>query len=1597
MRKARKYLLIFLIGILGLLLMVFLVLNLPFTQRFATGKVNQILSSSGVPIHLDGIRKILPGSVNIQGIVISGLQGDTIIYAGELEADIRLVALLRSHVMLKNVLLDAALVELDRKNGAEKLNIAAAFQSGRKEEAVPLEKPPAKWKITIKKGALSNIHFQMSDSLSGVHILQDASEIEIGSFLVSLPEREIYCRSLFLGEADGLVNLAPRLLPPKKKSGSPWNLGFSKLGLDDVDFIFSQAADSLKLETQIGKGSVRANKLELLSRTADFKLIFFDKSIVTLQTGSTSKKQKKAEDYRDGSFQWNIGSENTEIKNSAIHLGSNYGDSFKEIDVRVDDLRLNKDHAGMKLKKMAFEMGNGFFLKKMSGELDSNSDQTRLQVDIQTMNSRLGLKASADKAYRDILAAPDQIGQAALEMDKSMISLKDLLCFLPELERWPIYESLAASPIEVGTHLDMRASSLDVSNVTISQKRNFSIKLGGNIQKVFDIDEATGDMHLSVAGLSQLWLEELATATGISRPFPDLSDLKLECDLSDSLLSPEISLNLVSLRGNIDLIGSIDIQKKLFTLGYSLHGINLGELLAVAELGSFTGTGEIKGLGFSRDELQASFYLQMDTLGFRGYPYRNFQFTGSIEPGVYGLQMVAKDSSLKGDMQLSLELADSAIVLKTSGLLQAQLDDLHLYRDTLNLQTGFDASLISKGQVLETELHSRDLTLITPQKTAVVEELNAYFKSDSARSSLQLDADFMEADLQLVKPMNELDSLGKGYQHYFASFRKASHITAANRVAVLPEINATASIFYHELFDVFMGDSGLHFSRLDASICKQSDKNSLNTSITGSELAYKMLETEMINAVVTDSAGVILLELLSDSISVFSGPKHMLKLNANLSNRSILTRFSVNDYGNQDLYRIDVAGRADSNKIYLDVPDQQLILNGAEWQLEDPDLLSIDLANNSFYPSLHMKLDSSYLNINTGSEDSLINYVMDLSRVELISLIRNDIFWGNPDGSFTGSLEYQTDGNMEKSIATDLLIGDLRFSGQAYSDISLEGSYSWGESNSYLLDLQARTDSLDVQVNAEKNTLGEREMKGLFTHFPLGLIEPFTEEYISEIDGSLSGNFDISSRRGLDRFTGHLLFHDARTKVNLLNNVFRIPDQEIQIADQKVVFDEFTILDTLDRPLKLDGFIEYRGQKSFVADLNIISSELKVMSRKKRSRVPFTGNVFVDSRISITGPLTMPNIGGKIHLSEGSEIYYHHMEDMRMTETDKILNFVSHSPLDEEIQAPVLSGPGKLGSSSIATVIEIDPSTMINFTLAKRMFDIYLDVKGGGNIQYNQENEQMALSGTYEIGEGTTLLKLVGWPDKSFSLAEGGFIRWDGMVENPELGLEAESKVSTSYVNPIDGNNRDIDFSVILRLTGYLEDLNVLFTVRTPDQYVMSIINTLSPEEQMRQAMSVLLFETIDLPGISSSTDYMTQQVNQILSSQLNQFTKSAIKGVDISFGLDTYDESAQDGSSESTTSLSYEVSKTFMNNRAQIEFSGRLKDANQESSATTDHSLNNLSFEYTLDSAATKYLKIYSQHTYDDVFEGEVIETGVGLTYRKRYKTFRDIWRRKR
>ena len=63
----------------------------------------------------------------------------------------------------------------------------------------------------------------------------------------------------------------------------------------------------------------------------------------------------------------------------------------------------------------------------------------------------------------------------------------------------------------------------------------------------------------------------------------------------------------------------------------------------------------------------------------------------------------------------------------------------------------------------------------------------------------------------------------------------------------------------------------------------------------------------------------------------------------------------------------------------------------------------------------------------------------------------------------------------------------------------------------------------------------------------------------------------------------------------------------------------------------------------------------------------------------------------------------------------------------------------------------------------------------------------MNLSGKYEVGEGTADVKMIGWPNKTFRISPGGYIQWDGNIEDPDLQFEAVNRVRTSYTNPVDG------------------------------------------------------------------------------------------------------------------------------------------------------------------------------------------------------------------
>jgi translocation and assembly module TamB len=573
----------------------------------------------------------------------------------------------------------------------------------------------------------------------------------------------------------------------------------------------------------------------------------------------------------------------------------------------------------------------------------------------------------------------------------------------------------------------------------------------------------------------------------------------------------------------------------------------------------------------------------------------------------------------------------------------------------------------------------------------------------------------------------------------------------------------------------------------------------------------------------------------------------------------------------------------------------------------------------------------------------------------------------------------------------------IQAAGQIMGDIKVMGEYLYdtlGSSESNVNILMA--DDAEMSVSAK---LGTNPAKGFHTKFKnlsLNYLAPFLQKYISGLTGKVNGQVDLTFPGVNPELNGSIRLSETGFRIIPLNAKYTIPGDEITIKKNEIIFNQFVVLDSLRKRLNVAGKINMNSKPNPTADLQITSDNLQVMNTTEKDNPAFNGSIFINSKLNITGPVQNPSISGNLVLAGGTVINYRFMEDLAVSETEKTIKFASLR-VDQMADMQKRDAVKKLSNSPhLEASIEIDPKSIFNFQI-NRGFDIGVQITGGGFLNYAMlPNSTMSLSGRYEIQQGRADLKIVGWPRKYFIISPGSYLRWDGKVDDPELNIETTSKVKGSYVNPVDNKSREVDFKVNMKLANRLSQLEIIFDVMSDDQYITSVLSSLSKDERMKQAINLLIFERIELPNMESSSSYVSQQINQFWESQLNQFTKSTIKNVDISFGLNTYTGATEGGGEQEYTSFTYEVKKQMFNERGSVMVSGKMND-NTAAGEPANNMIDNFTFEYALDTNRSKYIKAYRQQNYEDLLEGEVIKSGVGFIYRKNYNRLSDIWRKQK
>ncbi len=1010
--------------------------------------------------------------------------------------------------------------------------------------------------------------------------------------------------------------------------------------------------------------------MDFLSKIIDLRSVSLEKVTSTILTAQKKKEPQEDSSQINNTFQWHILSKALEMESGSVSLGvyKNPGleapDSlltYAGLNLDIKDLILHDDRAGIRLKNLGFSMNNGFLLKEMKGELESDKNQTELRMAIETRNSRIHLEGSSEEGLFNMISKPDEIQKARLKIDKSLVSIRDIVYFIPGLSDVPFFESLASGPVNLGGDLLVEGSMFTVSELSIAQGRNYNISLDGFTDYPGQLSKSRGNLDLGITHIDQSWLEALLSGLGFEDSIPDQTGMAVHANISGLFAAPDFAIDIRSHLGSIDMAGSLDFAKDRFALGASFGSLSLGELLSNPQIGSFTGRGEFSGQGLLGDSLRATLSFQVDSFSFHDYSYSQTDIQGELRPGQYSFNIQADDPSLHGELVAIINPLDTVFKVNTKGIISAQLNELRLYKDTLRIESKIESKLLKSEGLLETELIATRLSLATPHDTARVEQLKAIYIMDTLNSMLQTSSDFFNIEMQAAKSIREPGLLADGFRNYLTTFIDSTQVHDSTRISLLPEFNLAGWMTFHKTLNFFVPDSGFHFDRLDFSLISRPSENRMNYSLTGGGIQYKIVKADSLNIMITDTAGMINSKLLADKTSIRSGPEYRWEITGNTGGWKALSDLSVRDAMGQIVYEVEVSGILESKILLLEIPSRQLVLNRSPWQMEAPGLLKVDLPGKTVLPDFRMHTDSSMLHLYAIEKEGVISYTLDVDRIYLASLLRKELISGRPEGILSGSIYYSGEENAEKSITTELQIEDITYHDLDLDNINLNGSMTFGPLDAYSIHMMARLDSSRAELNAERKDGGARNLSSSLTLFPLKTIQLFASDHVSDIEGSVSGNFSISSANDIEEYNGELMLADASMRLNLLNSIFRIPDQRVELKNGKMILDQFTILDTLDKKMNVDGYIDFGDKGPAMVDLSVASSKMKVMSRAPKSKATFSGNVFVDSKVSVKGPVTSPVFEGKILLSKGTEIYYQQLDELRQPEAQKVVSFVDNS------------------------------------------------------------------------------------------------------------------------------------------------------------------------------------------------------------------------------------------------------------------------------------------------------------------------------------------------
>jgi hypothetical protein len=1552
--------------LLSLVLLFFVLvgtINLPFVHKALTKKANTILSEKNIPVHIGKITLLLNGKIGVNELAIIVPPGDTVIYAGKVRVNLGILPLLSKEIVIRQLILTDAVVNIETDTITGEMNIISVFNPAgttTQEPETETESSRKQWDFKVNLIRLKNIRVNYNDPVNGISVTEKLAKAEIDFDIFSLTEKRIEAGKITIEKSEGTVAIWQGTNTQQKDSTATpdWKFAVKKLEIANLDFALHQPESGQHIYFNLENGNISLKKLELATNEILIDEIILTGPNISFETDSTNTIETTAKTdsttFSIPVVPWHILVEKFNIKNGMLAYKTSDKTQnetlgkwlpVQELNVSFENTRVTPNSYRVNLEKISFALSNT--LRIESGDLHFFSDS------LQNMGLEVHLSA-------------------LLNETNGFIAEKQTLGF--------------------STKAGGNTAALKISEFGISSTTGLKFNLGGTIENPLKMLNSACDLQFASGAVSREMLVPVLSNFSPQTELPKFRPFTISGNVKNALYNPFFDMKINSESGKIAATGNFDMEKTRGKLDASFTEIMLGELLGDIYPEIITGNIKLNGGLNSKNMPDGNAGIQIDSLRYKNKTTRDISMFAEVLNDEAKVKFQSNDSALHLDLNGNFDLSKkNAYSGNLKGLFDIDLFGLKLMNEPFAGKGSIESDFTYSTKEINASLNLTDFTVQNKNAKVILEktlfELNS---SDSAIIS-HLESDFITANFESKASFADFKNAYDKTQAESIVSIDSTNFANLDAISNLPFFNLSATVKHDEVFHLFYPDSVMGFSDINLEIIKKDRDSLAEATMSAKSVKYGKILTYNPNILIRVEHDRLIARANTDSSLVNELVFGKSGVNFEVFPASVIAEIEVLDKNDSIIHQIGIEAKRESDKVLFQSATKFWLINKIQWTLTTPQFLTFDKPAKNLVANLEMNSNEGHISLTGQSADTLY---LELNNVDLSYLAIPIIADYLPHGILSGNIKYSQKQNT--SVKLELEMVDLKWSGISFKRLTANGflkADSTGINDSELL--ITADDSLSFSAQMESNNkTDEFLIKSKFNKLQFQLFESFIDEYANRLHGNSSGEITIESKKSKMSLNGEVRFNDLGLNIIPLETKLSIPGNKIQISENKFLFNDFVVIDSLGRPLTVNGSIDYKTTDDITVDLKVKADKIQLMNTKESNDAPLFGKIVVNSGLTIGGSIFSPTIKGDVELESGTNLTYQLIQDLsvRASQTDVVFATITDSLQVIYPQSETTSNSTKM--PMIETTININPKSIFNV----KIDDIYsfdITIQGSGLLNYNMlPNNTMSLNGDYEIKSGDCKLKITGWPLKAFEITPGSSLSWDGSIENPELNLEATTRVRGAYINPIDNKRRVVDFVVSMQIKNNLSDLGIFFDIRTADQYMSSVISSLSADEKMRQAVNLLLFETIDLPGIEKSSNYISSQITSFWESQLNSLSKTTLNKTQLSFGIDTYNEANPAGTQQEKTSFTYEMERKFLNDRATVKISGKLNDYN-EGAYQTNSLFENFIFEYAFDAQNSKNLKLYQKRDYEDMLEGEVVKYGIGFLYRKNYRTLKDIWQR--